>query len=113
MVEADAELVALIDNELDEGAKSRVLTRLAEDETLRKRYEALLEAGKPIAASLDALIEKAPLARLRAALPPPAAARAASGRFGRVALREVAAGFVGGLLAAGAARGGGVAASPS
>jgi anti-sigma factor RsiW len=70
MAEEDAELVALIDNELDEGAKSRVLARLAEDEALRERYEALREAGAPIAQAFEALIENAPLDRLRAALPP-------------------------------------------
>jgi anti-sigma factor RsiW len=70
MAEEDAELVALIDNELDEDAKSRVLVRLAEDETLRERYEALREAGAPIAQAFEALVENAPLDRLRAALPP-------------------------------------------
>jgi hypothetical protein len=39
----DTELVALIDNELDEEAKGRLLARLAEEEGLRKRYEALRE----------------------------------------------------------------------
>jgi hypothetical protein len=41
----DAELVALIDNELDEEAKGSLLARLAADEGLRRRYEALHEAG--------------------------------------------------------------------
>ena len=41
----DAELVALIDNELDEEAKGHLLARLAEDEELSKRHEALREAG--------------------------------------------------------------------
>lgn len=70
MAEEDAELVALIDNELDAGAKSRVLARLAEDKTLRVRYEVLRETGEPIAQAFEALIENAPLDRLRAALPP-------------------------------------------
>ena len=70
MTEEDAELVALIDNELDEGAKSRVLARLAEDEVLRDRCEVLRKAGAPIAQAFEALIENAPLDRLRAALPP-------------------------------------------
>jgi hypothetical protein len=65
----DAELVALIDNELDEKAQEPLLARLAEDEGLRKRYEALRDAGDSIATSLDALIENAPLPRLRAMLP--------------------------------------------
>jgi anti-sigma factor RsiW len=70
MAEEDAELVALIDNELDAGAKSRVLARLAKDKTLRARYEVLREAGAPIAQAFEALIKDAPLDRLRAALPP-------------------------------------------
>ena len=44
MADEDAELVALIDNELDEVAKGRLLTRLAANEALRKRYEELREA---------------------------------------------------------------------
>ena len=50
MAEEDAELVALLDNELDEDAKGRLLARLAKDEALRERYEALREAGVQIAA---------------------------------------------------------------
>ena len=99
----DTELVALIDNELDEEAKGRLLARLACDEALRKRYEALREASVPIAASLDALIETAPLPRLCAMLPPQGAARARLWPFSGVALRDLAAGFIVGLLAAGAA----------
>jgi anti-sigma factor RsiW len=70
MAEEDAELVALIDNELDAGAKSRLLARLAKDKTLQVRYEVLRKAGAPIAQAFEALIENAPLDRLRAALPP-------------------------------------------
>ncbi len=103
MAEEDAELIALIDNELDEAAKARVLARLAEDAALRERYEALRESGAPIAAAFDALIEKAPLHRLRAALPPEGARGAASRLFAGIAFRELAAGIVIGLVAAGAA----------
>jgi anti-sigma factor RsiW len=103
MSSEDAELVALIDNELDENAKARLLARLVGDETLRKRYESLRDIGPPIAASLDALIDKAPIAHLRAALPREDAPRAARRPLGGIALRELAAGIVIGLLAAGAA----------
>src|SRR5271166_1767776 len=103
MADNDAELVALIDNELDESRRTALLARLAADEQLRRRYDELREAGAPIAASLDALLEQAPLARLRAALPPDGPVRQPSRRFGAVALRELAAGIVVGLLAAGAA----------
>ncbi len=99
----DAELVALIDDELDEEAKARLLARLAADDGLRRRYEALREAGAPISASLDALLEKAPLARLSAALPSESVARLATPARPRIAFRELAAGFVIGLVAAGAA----------
>ena len=101
MAEEDVELVALLDNELDEDAKGRLLARLAKDEALRKRYEALREAKAQITASFDALLEMAPLARLRAALPPDSS-RPPSGAAG-IAFRELAAGIVVGLLAATAA----------
>ena len=103
MTDDDAELVALIDNELDENRKSALLARLETDERLRARYEALRETRAPIAASFDALLEKAPIERLRARLPVDSGAQAPPGRFAGVALRELAAGIVIGLLIAGAA----------
>jgi anti-sigma factor RsiW len=103
MTDDDAELVALIDNELDESSRTALLARLAADERLRQRYEELREAGAPLAASFDALLGQAPLARLRAALPADEPLRQPSRRFAGIALRELAAGFVIGLLAAGAA----------
>jgi anti-sigma factor RsiW len=62
----DAELVSLIDNQLDEEVKGRLLARLEEDERLRTRYEALRNTGILIAGSLNVLLENAPLPRLRA-----------------------------------------------
>ncbi len=103
MADEDAEIVALIDNELDKDARARLLARLATDEALRERYEALREAKAPIAGAFDALIEKAPLSRLRAALPPESAPRVASRPFARIAFRDLAAGVVGFLLGVGAA----------
>jgi len=100
MTDDDAELVALIDNELDQSSRDALLARLAADEQLRRRYDELREAGAPIAASFDALLGQAPLARLRAAIPADEPLRQPSRRF---AFRELAAGFVIGLLAAGAA----------
>jgi len=64
--------------------------------------EALRDAKPPIGAAFDALLERAPLARLRAAIPPEVAARPAARRHGAIAFRELAAGFVVGLLAAAA-----------
>jgi anti-sigma factor RsiW len=69
MSDDDAELVALIDNELDEGRRTALLARLAADEWLRQRYEELWQTSAPIVASFDALLEQAPLTRLRSALP--------------------------------------------
>ena len=103
MTGEDTELVALIDDELDEEAKSSLQARLAGDEGLRKRYEELRAAGVLIAASLNALIEEAPLSRLRAAIPAEEPLCQPSRRFGGLALRELAAGLVIGVLAAGAA----------
>jgi anti-sigma factor RsiW len=103
MTDEDQELVALIDNELDEDRRNRLLARLEQDPTLRARYEALRGAGAPIGAAFDALLEQAPLARLREAIPPETAVRRAPRRFAGLAFRELAAGFVIGFLAAGAA----------
>jgi anti-sigma factor RsiW len=103
MADDDTELVALIDNELDEDAKRSLLAKIAEDDGLRARYEGLRETGIPIAAALDALIQKAPLPRLRAALTADRASRPAGWRLPDIAFRDLAAGFFIGLLTAGAA----------
>ncbi len=103
MADEDAEIVALIDNELDNQARARLLARLAADEALRKRYEALRDAKAPIVAAFDALIEGAPISRLRAALPPESVPRPASRPFARSVFRDLAAGITGLLLGAGAA----------
>jgi anti-sigma factor RsiW len=103
MADDDAELVALIDNELDEGRRTALLARLAADERLRQRYEEFRQTGAPLAASLDELLTQAPLARLRAALPANEPIRRLPRRFAGIALRELAAGLVIGALAAGAA----------
>jgi anti-sigma factor RsiW len=97
----DADLVALIDGELDEIAESRLLARLAADDELRKRYQALRRTETPIAASLDTLVQKAPLPRLRAALALDDAHRVATRAVARIGLREIAAGIGACLLAAG------------
>jgi anti-sigma factor RsiW len=103
MTDDDAELVAMIDNELDDSSRAALLARLAADDRLRQRYEALRQIGAPLGASFDALLEQAPVARLRALLPPDEPLRQPSRRFAGVARRELVGGFVIGLLAAGAA----------
>ncbi len=97
MADDDAELVALIDNELDESRRTALLARLAADERLRQRYEEFRQTGAPLAASFDELLAQAPLARLRAALPVDRPARRP-----RIALRDLAAGMIG-ILVGGAA----------
>jgi anti-sigma factor RsiW len=102
MTDDDAELVALIDNELDDSSRTALLARLAADERLRHRYEELQQTTSPLAASFDALLGQAPVARLQAALPADENLRQRSRRFSGIALRELAAGVVVGLLVSGA-----------
>ncbi|MBV8793647.1 MAG: hypothetical protein JO136_01800 [Hyphomicrobiales bacterium] len=97
MSDDDAELVALIDNELEESRRTALLARLAGDERLRQRYDELRQTNTPLAASFDALLEQAPLSRLRAAVPGGEPLHRPSRRFSGVALRELAAGLVLGL----------------
>jgi hypothetical protein len=68
MADEDAELVALIDKEHDEGTRLALLARFATDERLRRRYDELRTAGAPIAGSLEELLRQAPLEWLRAAI---------------------------------------------
>ena len=98
MSDDDAELVALIDNELDEDRRTALLACLAADNGLRQRYEELRQTGAPLAASFDVLLEQAPLARLRTALPANEPIRRLPRRFAGIALRELAAGLVIGPL---------------
>ena len=103
MADDDAELVALIDNELDESSRTALLARLAADEGLRQRYEELRRTSAPLTTAFEELLQQAPLARLRVALPAGQALRPPPRRFSGIALRDLAAGVVIGLLAAGAA----------
>jgi hypothetical protein len=103
MSDDDDELVALIDNELDEDRRTALLARLAADNGLRQRYEELRQTGAPLAASFDVLLEQAPLARLRTALSDNEPIRRLPMRFAGIALRELAVGLVIGAFAAGAA----------
>ena len=100
MSDDDAELVALIDNELDESRKNALLARLAANEELRTRYDELRQISAPLAASFETLLEQAPLSRLRTALPLDKPPRLRRTRLGGVALRELAAGLVLGAIAA-------------
>ena len=98
----DEVLVALIDNELDEATRAKLLARLAQDDALRGRLNALQQSRAEIVAAYDSLLEQAPLMRLRASLPPldNALARAPRRPFSR---RDLAAGIAVGLLLGGAA----------
>src|ERR1700722_15630181 len=98
MADDDAELVALIDNELDENRRTALSARLAADERLRQRYEEFRQTGAPLAPAPAELLTQAPLARLRAALPVDRPVRQP-----RITLRDLAAGIVGILVAGSAA----------
>ena len=95
-----ADLAELIDNELDPDARSRLLACLEEDTALRKRYERLRETDGLVTGALDDLLKRAPLDRLRAAMPKAEASPIARWRSGRTVL-PFAAGIVVGFLAAG------------
>ncbi len=69
MPDDDGRLAALIDNELDQESKARLLARLAQDEALRERLEELRRDRARLVTAFDALLEQAPLAKLRAAIP--------------------------------------------
>lgn len=66
----DARLVALLDGELDADSGAELLARIEKDHDLRNRYVNLREVGASITAAFAALLERAPLFRLRALLPP-------------------------------------------
>lgn len=102
MPDDDERLAALIDNELNDDEKSALLSRLAQDDALRNRLDELRQDRDRLVASFDALLEQAPLARLRRAIP--AADADLPPRPKRVTgWLELAAGIVIGLLLAGAA----------
>jgi anti-sigma factor RsiW len=103
MDEKDVELVALIDNELDGRAKDDLLRRLSVDDALRHRCEALRDAGMRIEQAFGAIVERAPLDRLRAGLLKADAQDKARRRWGARAIRDLAAAIVIALLAAGIA----------
>jgi anti-sigma factor RsiW len=97
----DEELIALIDNELDDEARASLTGRLAEGGALRDRYDALRRSRDALASAFETLLGQAPVERLRATLPPAAAASPA--RRARFGWMELAAAFVVGAIVAGAA----------
>jgi anti-sigma factor RsiW len=64
----DALLVGFIDNALDEAERNRLLARLADDAELRARLKQIEAGALPLAPAFAALLEEAPLDRLRASL---------------------------------------------
>ena len=64
----DAQIVAFIDGELDEPARAALEGRLAFDPVLRDRLMRLQEGGRPFAVAFEALLDRAPVGRLEAAL---------------------------------------------
>ena len=104
----DQDLTALIDGELEEPRRSALMARIENDPALKSRFEALRAAGVNASSAFDRMLADAPLARLRAALPPEPPRLAASTPARRnwgargFALRELAAGLAIGFLAAAA-----------
>ena len=103
MADDEERLAALIDNELDEEEKAKLLERLAQDEALRDRLAALRRDRDQLGASFDTLLGQAPLERLRAAIPPAEAEPATPQERGSIRWLEFVAGVAFGLLVAGAA----------
>jgi anti-sigma factor RsiW len=99
----DEALIALIDNELDEAKRGGLLTRLAQDEALRGRLEVFRQSRAHIAAAYGSLLEEAPLARLRASLPPLDSVVARPPRRLAFSWRNLAAGLIVGLVLGAAA----------
>ena len=102
MADDDEWLAALLDNELGEDEKSALLQRLANDESLRQRLDAVRRDRDRLVASFDALLGQAPLERRRAAIPPAEAEPPTPPTRG-VGWLELAAGVATGLLLAGLA----------
>jgi anti-sigma factor RsiW len=100
MADDDADLVALIDGEIDEPRRSELLARIKDDPQLRERYEALQATSAPMAAALDLAREGAPVDRLRTLIPPEPAKKA---RFSVSTLRPLAAGIALGVIVSAAA----------
>jgi anti-sigma factor RsiW len=66
--EDDARLVALIDGELDDAARRVIEARLTADPDLRARLALLLSGGRSFAPAFRALLDDAPVERLRSSL---------------------------------------------
>jgi anti-sigma factor RsiW len=64
----DSELTAYLDGELDEAARRALEARLATDAALAARLKALRASGTDLPAAMDALLDAAPEAQLRAVL---------------------------------------------
>jgi anti-sigma factor RsiW len=95
----DADLIALIDEELDEPHARALRERIARDVALRQRYEALSDQRAAFGAAFDAMLPLAPVARLKAFIPPEAAQPRTS-RSAGIGLRELAAGLIVGFALA-------------
>src|SRR5579871_6077130 len=98
----ETELIALVDGELDGDKAAALNRRIAADESLRSRYEALRAERAAIRAAFESLLAQAPVARLKAFIPPeaPASAPRPARRF---SLRDLAAGLAVGFALTAAA----------
>ena len=95
----DADLIALIDGEVDETRARELRERIAGDVALRQRYEALGEQRRAVGAAFDTMLSMAPVARLKAFIPAESTHRRTS-RFAAIRLRELAAGLLVGFALA-------------
>jgi anti-sigma factor RsiW len=64
----DADLVALIDGELEDTTRKALAAQLASDPELRARFERLAAGGLPFRPAFQAALDEAPIARMRAKL---------------------------------------------
>jgi anti-sigma factor RsiW len=104
----DTLLIAYIDNALDEGERGRLIARLAGDAELRGRLERIRAGESALAPAFAALLDEAPLERLRASLAAASSPASPAGTSARVMTptrRVIASGFAIALFLAGFAAG--------
>lgn len=98
----DALLTAFADNALGAEERGRLQARLADEAGLRARLVQIVSGGRPFAPALDALLDEAPMARLRAslaALPADRPQKAMKPWIAAVAAAAAAVFFIGGFAA--------------
>lgn len=95
---ADEDLTALLDGHLTAPEQTEVVRRLAAEPRLQHRLHALAQMRSPLDAAFAAMLAKAPVARLRAALAQPPR----DARVSKLGGARLAASFVAAMLASAA-----------